>query len=135
MTDIAQPLTLRDPRLLYRFDAVLSATMCVGLIVLAAPLAGLIGWAPMHTILLGAGIFLLPWALFNWAIGAATGPDKLSLIFNIAGDALWVLLSVALLALYSPQMTMIGVTLIAAQAVVVAAVFVLKLTGAKTLLA
>ncbi len=135
MTDIAQPLTLRDPRFLYRFVAILSATMCVGLIVLAAPLAGLIGWAPMHTILLGAGIFLLPWALFNWAIGAATGPDKLSLIFNIAGDALWVLLSVALLALYSPQMTMIGVTLIAAQAVVVAAVFVLKLAGAKTLLA
>lgn len=135
MTDLAQPLTLRDPRLLYRFDAILSATMCVGLIVLAAPLAGFIGWAPMHTILLGAGIFLLPWALFNWAIGAATGPDKLSLIFNIAGDALWVLLSVALLALYSPQMTMIGVTLIAAQAVIVAAVFVLKLAGAKTLLA
>ncbi len=135
MTDLAQPLTLRDPRLLYRFDAVLSATMCVSLLVLAAPLAGLIGWAPMHMILLGAGIFLLPWALFNWAIGAATGPDKLSLIFNIAGDAIWVLLSVALLALYSSQMTMIGVTLIAAQAVAVAVVFVLKLAGAKTLLA
>lgn len=133
MTDLAQNLTLRDPRLVYRFDAVLSLTMCVGLLVLAAPLTGLIGWAPMHTIILGAGIFLLPWALFNWAIGAATGPDRLSLTVNIAGDALWAVLSVALLVLYSAQMTPIGVTLIVGQMLVVLAVFAIKLTGLKTL--
>ena len=133
MTDLAQNLTLRDPRLVYRFDAVLSLTMCVGLLVLAAPLTGLIGWAPMHTIILGAGIFLLPWALFNWAIGAATGPDRLSLTVNIAGDALWAVLSVALLVLYSAQMTPIGVTLIVGQMLVVSAVFAIKLTGLKTL--
>ncbi len=133
MTDLAQNLTLRDPRLVYRFDAVLSLTMCVGLFVLAAPLTGLIGWAPMHTILLGAGIFLLPWALFNWAIGAATGPDRLSLTVNIVGDALWALMSVALLVLYSAQMTPIGVTLIVGQTLVVSAVFAIKLTGLKTL--
>lgn len=133
MTDLAQNLTLRDPRLVYRFDAVLSLTMCVGLLVLAAPLAGLIGWAPMHTIILGAGIFLLPWALFNWAIGAATGPDRLSLTVNIAGDALWAVLSVALLVLYSAQMTPIGVTLIVGQMLVVSAVFAVKLTGLKAL--
>lgn len=133
MTDLAQNLTLRDPRLVYRFDAVLSLTMCVGLLVLAAPLTGLIGWAPMHTIILGAGIFLLPWALFNWAIGAATGPDRLSLTVNIVGDALWAVLSVALLVLYSAQMTPIGVTLIVGQTLVVSAVFAIKLTGLKAL--
>lgn len=133
MTDLAQNLTLRDPRLVYRFDAALSLTMCVGLLVLAAPLTGLIGWAPMHTIILGAGIFLLPWALFNWAIGAATGPDRLSLTVNIAGDALWAVLSVALLVLYSAQMTPIGVTLIVGQTLVVSAVFAIKLTGLKAL--
>lgn len=127
----AQALTLRDPRLVYRFDAVLSLTMGLGLIVLAGPLAALVGWAPMHTILVGAGVFLFPWALFNWAIGAATGPDRLSLTLNIAGDALWAIASVALLVLYSAQMTAIGVTLILGQALAVAAVGAVKFAGRK----
>ncbi|WP_156385772.1 hypothetical protein [Devosia sp. Root685] len=133
MTDLAETPTLLDPRLVYRLDAVLSFTMGVGLLVLATPLANLIGWPPMHMVLLGAGIFLLPWALFNWAIGAATGPDATSLAANILGDGLWVLLSVALLVLHSAQMTAIGVTLIIAQALAVGAVFALKLAGAKAL--
>ena len=129
----AHTLTLRDPRLIYRFDAALSLSMGIGLLVLAGPLANLVGWAPMHTILLGAGIFLLPWALFNWTIGAATGPDRLSLAANLAGDGLWVLLSVALLVFYSAQMTAIGVTFIIAQALAVSVVFALKRTGLKAL--
>ena len=129
----AHTLTLRDPRLIYRFDAALSLSMGIGLLVLADPLANLVGWAPMHTILLGAGIFLLPWALFNWTIGAATGPDRLSLAANLAGDGLWVLLSVALLVFYSAQMTAIGVTFIIAQALTVSVVFALKRTGLKAL--
>lgn len=133
MTTIAQTLTLRDPSLIYRLDAGLSLVMGLSLLVLAQPLANLIGWVPMHTILLGAGIFLLPWALFNWAIGAATSPDRISLAANILGDALWVLLSVALLVLYSAQMTAIGVTLIAAQAAAVSTVFALKFAGARAL--
>lgn len=126
-------LILRDPQLIYRFDAALSLSMGIGLLVLAAPLADLIGWAPMHTILLGAGIFLPPWALFNWTIGAATGPDRLSLAVNLAGDGLWVLLSVALLVLYSAQMTGIGVTFIIAQALAVSLVFTIKWAGLRTL--
>ncbi|MBO9589636.1 hypothetical protein [Devosia sp.] len=127
----AQALTLRDPRLVYRFDAVLSLTMGLGLIVLADPLAALVGWAPMHTILVGAAVFLFPWALFNWAIGAATGPDRLSLAVNMAGDMLWAIASVALLVLYSAQMTGIGVTLILGQALAVAAVGAVKFAGRK----
>lgn len=129
----AHALILRDPQLIYRFDAALSSSMGIGLLVLAGPLASLIGWPPMHTILLGAGIFLLPWALFNWTIGAATGPDKLSLAVNLAGDGLWVLLSAAILILYSAQMTAIGVTFIIAQALAVSVVFAIKRAGLNTL--
>ena len=96
----AQALTLRDPRFIYRFDAALSLAMGFGFILLAAPLAALIGWAPMQMILVGAGIFLFPWAFFNWTIGAAAGPDRLSLAVNITGDMLWAVASVALLVLY-----------------------------------
>lgn len=131
----AQTLTFRDPQLIYRFDAALSLTMGIGLLILAGSLASLIGWAPMQTILLGAGIFLLPWAFFNWTIGATTGPDRISLATNLLGDGFWVLLSASLLILYSAQMSAIGVTLITAQALAVSAVFALKLAGLKTLLA
>ena len=133
MTSATQTLILRDPRLIYRFDAVLSLTMGIALLALASPLASLIGWAPMHTVLLGAGLFLFPWALGNWTLGAATGPDRFSLIANLLGDGLWVLLSVFLLVLYSAQMTAIGVTFIIAQALAVSAVFAIKLAGFKTL--
>ena len=133
MATATQTLILRDPQLIYRLDAALSLTMGIGLLVLAAPLASLIGWAPMHTVLLGAGIFLPPWALFNWTIGAATGPDRISLLANLLGDGLWVLLSVALLVLYSAQMTGIGVTFIIVQALAVSLVFAIKRAGLKTL--
>lgn len=129
----AQALTLRDPRFIYRFDAALSLAMGFGLILLAAPLAALIGWAPMQMILVGAGIFLFPWAFFNWTIGAAAGPDRLSLAVNITGDMLWAVASVALLVLYSAQITLIGVTLIAAQALFVAGVGAFKIVGRKLL--
>ena len=133
MATAAQTLILRDPQLIYRFDAALSLTMGIALLALAGPLASLIGWAHMHAVLLGAGIFLLPWALFNWTIGAATGPDRISLIANLLGDGLWVLLSAALLILYSAQMTAIGVTFIIAQALAVSVVFAIKLASLKTL--
>lgn len=133
MATAAHTLILRDPQLIYRFDAALSLTMGIALVVLAAPLASLIGWAPMQMVLLGAGIFLLPWALFNWTIGAATGPDRISLIANLLGDGLWVLLSAAILILYSAQMTAIGVTFIIAQALAVSVIFAVKLAGRKNL--
>lgn len=79
MATAAHTLVPSDRQFIYRFDAALSSSMGIGLLVLGGPLASLIGWPPMHTILLGAGIFLLPWALFNWTIGAATGPDRLPL--------------------------------------------------------
>ncbi|MBN9334399.1 hypothetical protein [Devosia sp.] len=135
MTTAARPLTFLEPSLVYRLDAGISGSMGLCLFVLATPLATLVGWPPMQTILLGAGIFLLPWALFNWAIGAAGRADPISVTLNILGDGLWVLLSLALLVLHSAQMTPIGVTLIAAQALAVAAVFVTKLAGRRTLLA
>jgi hypothetical protein len=133
MTFPAQPLVLRDPTLIYRFDAVLCFIMGIALLALASPLASLVGWAPMHMVLLGAGLFLFPWALSNWTIGAATAPDRLSLAANLIGDGVWVLLSVLLLVLYSAQMTAIGVTFIIAQALAVSAVFAIKLVGFKTL--
>jgi len=125
----AQALTLRDPRLVYRCDAGLSLAMGFGLVILAGPLATLIGWAPMEVVLVGAGIFLFPWAFFNWTIGAAMGPDRLSLAVNMAGDTLWSVASLALLVLHSAQMTPIGVTLIAAQAVFVGGVGAIKWRG------
>src|SRR5690606_10886951 len=75
----AQALTLHAPRFIYRFDAALSLTMGFALILLAAPLAALIGGAPRQMFLVGAGIFLVPWAFFNWPVGAAAGPARLSL--------------------------------------------------------
>lgn len=127
MTLAAPALFNRDAGLIYRLDAGVGLTMFLAFTTLANPLAALVGWPPMEMIFLGAGIFLLPWGLFNWAIGSANGPDRLSIAANILGDGLWVLLSALLLVLYSAQMTPIGVTLILGQALFVAAVFATKL--------
>lgn len=133
MPAFAPTAVLADPQLLYRFDAALSLTMAIGFAALATPLAVLIGWPSMATIITGAAIFLLPWALFNWAIGSAGRPDRLSIVLNLSGDALWVLLSLALLALHSAQMSPIGVTLIIGQALTVSTNFALKALGLRHL--
>jgi hypothetical protein len=86
MTTATRALTFLEPSLVYRLDAGISGSMGLCLFVLATPLATLVGWPPMQTILLGAGIFLLPWALFNWAIGAAGRADPISVTLNILGD-------------------------------------------------
>lgn len=130
MTAISPGLT--DPRLIYRLDAILSLTLGIALVALAAPLASLIGWPPMQSVLTGAGIFLLPWACFNWTIGATAVPDRISLTLNIAGDLVWAAGSFGLLMFYSAQMTLIGVTLIVAQALFVAGIGGVKFAGRRS---
>ena len=106
-------------------DAAFSAASGVMLAATATPIASLAGLP--HSLVLGAGIFLLPYALFVGTLGLCTmvvqyGTDKLLTLvwFVVAGNALWVAESLVTLAQTSP--TAFGLAAIIAQATVVAAI-------------
>ena len=52
---------------------------------------------------------------------------------NIAGDAAWVVGSIALILLHAASLSPIGLTLLAGQGIAVAGVLALKLAGARAL--
>lgn len=123
---------LSDPRLVYTFDAGLSAVMGVVFVALAGPLTDLLGWSLPATVILGAGLFLLPWALFNLFLGRSPGSGRALLAVNIVGDGLWVVISLVLLLANSAQMSAIGVTMLGVQAIAVSGVVAIKLKGFST---
>ncbi len=99
-------------------DAAFSAASGVMLVATATPIASLAGLP--HSLVLGAGIFLLPYALFVGTLGLCTMLPRGLVWFVVAGNALWVAESLVTLAQTSP--TAFGLAAIIAQATVVAAI-------------
>lgn len=99
-------------------DAAFSAASGVMLAATATPIASLAGLP--YSLVLGAGIFLLPYALFVGTLGLCTMLPRGLVWFVVAGNALWVAESLVTLAQTSP--TAFGLAAIIAQATVVAAI-------------
>ena len=108
-------------------DAAFSGASGVALAAAAAPLASLSGLP--HALVLGAGVFLMPYALFVGLLGLCAMLPRGLVWFVVAGNALWVVESLVTLAQTSP--TPFGVALVGAQAVVVAAIAAAQAVGLK----
>lgn len=133
MTTMTRTLPRLDPHLVYGLDAIVSAAMGIALLVLAEPLTQLAGWSLPAGFLWTIGLLLLPWAVFNAWIARTGHPATGVVRGNIAGDAAWVVGSIALILLHAPSLTTIGLVLLAGQGIAVAGVLMLKLAGARAL--
>ncbi|OAM84237.1 hypothetical protein A3840_00220 [Devosia elaeis] len=133
MTDLSLAAQARSPKAFYTIDAAISGILGIALLAGAGPIADLAGMPAAAGFLMAVGAFLLPWALFNYAIGTATGPAWSAILANIAGDAAWVAISILLLATHWTALNGLGQTLLAGQALFVAIVFLTKLRGAPSL--
>ena len=99
-------------------DAAFSGASGIVLAAAATPLAAAFGLP--HGLVLGAGVFLLPYAVFVGALGLWAMLPRGLVWFVVAGNALWVIESLVTLAQTAP--TQLGVAAIVAQATVVAAI-------------
>ena len=99
-------------------DAAFSGASGVALAAAAAPLASLSGLP--HALVLGAGVFLMPYALFVGSLGLCAMLPRGLVWFVVAVNALWVVESLVTLAQTTP--TPLGIVAIVAQATVVAAI-------------
>ncbi len=108
-------------------DGAFSGASGVTLAAAAAPLAEAFGLP--HGLVLGAGVFLLPYALFVGALGLWAMLPRGLVWFVVAGNVLWVVESLVTLAQTSP--TPLGIAAIVAQATVVAAIAAGQWTGLK----
>ena len=82
-----------------------------------------------QALVLGAGVFLMPYALFVGSMGLCSMLPRGLAWFVVAGNALWVVESLVTLAQTSP--TPFGVALVGAQAVAVAAIAAAQAIGLK----
>ena len=108
-------------------DAAFSGASGVTLAAAAAPLAAAFGLP--QALVLGAGVFLMPYALFVGTLGLWAMLPRGLVWFVVGGNALWVVESLATLAQTAP--TQLGVAAIIAQATVVAAIAAGQAIGLK----
>lgn len=131
MSDITFSSSARSPQLIYTLDAVAGFVPGLALLFLHAPIAELIGAPQFVGFIAAIGAFLVPWGLFNYAIGTAKGPAWSSVLANIIGDGLWMAFSAALITLQVGQFNLLGQVLLVSQALFVVLVFLAKLHGAR----
>lgn len=123
------PFTRRG---IYLIDAV--GCLVLGGVALAfsEPLAAMFGPAVSAAILTGAGLFLAAFALFSLVIALRRDFPASAASVNVAGDALWVAASAALLLLAGTGLTWIGAVVVALLAAGVAAIGAIKYVGLRT---
>ena len=131
MTTLAPTSAKLEPHLIFWLDAAGSLVFGLALILAAAPLTNLIGWSVPSAVLLGIGLFLLPWAFFNLVIARSTRPASTFLAANLVGDGIWVLGSVLLMQAQAAQFSVAGWVLMVGQTAAVSVVLALKLVSAR----
>jgi len=111
-------------RTVLRLDGILCLLMGAALVALRHVLAGPTGLPPGF--LAAAGAALLPIGLFILAVGWPERPRRAGVAIVVAGNVLWVLASIGVLAFALVTPTLLGAVIIVAQAVVVAVVAFLE---------
>lgn len=106
-------------------DAAFSAASGLALAAAATTIAAMSGLP--RALVLGAGIFLMPYAIVVGSLGLCAALPRAVVWFVVAGNALWAVESLLTLAQTSP--TPFGVALVVAQAVVVAALAAAQAVG------
>lgn len=110
-------------------DGVFSLAAAVLLFALSGPIGALVGPLATPAVLNGFAAFFALWGAFHLAVGRQEQPSVSAVRFAIAGDAAWIVGSIAVLALAGSGLTLAGMGLIALAAVVVADVLLLKQIG------
>lgn len=110
-------------------DGVFSLVAAAGLFALSGPIGSLIGPLATQAVLNGFAAFFLVWGAFHLAVGRQERPSPAAVRFAIAGDALWVIGSVAVLLFARSGLTLTGIGLIAVVAVAVADILLVKQIG------
>ncbi|AFL54643.1 hypothetical protein ABIE78_005717 [Sinorhizobium fredii] len=111
-------------------DGIFSLIAGTVLIVDAQPLAALVGPAVAPEVVGVLGIGLLLWGAFHLAWARKGGPNALAVRISIAGDILWQIASLVIIALAYASLSAMGIGLIVVAMVGVADFLFLKLKGA-----
>ena len=110
-------------------DGVFSLAAAALLLALSGPVSAILGPLVAPATVTAFGIFFLAWGAFHLAVGRQERPSPAAVRFVMAGDALWIAGSLAVLLLSREGLTLTGMGLIAVAAVVVADVLLLKQIG------
>lgn len=110
-------------------DGIVSVAAGTGFLAFAGLVAALAGPAFTDGIVMALGAFLFVWGLFHLAMASRPDAPEAGIRIAIAGDALWVAGSVALLAFGWNGLTATGAALVAVMAVAVADIMLLKMKG------
>ncbi|APG83085.1 hypothetical protein [Sinorhizobium americanum] len=111
-------------------DGIFSLVVGTILIADAGPLAALVGPALSPTAIVALGMGLLLWGAFHVISARNGGPTALAARISIAGDILWEIASLVILALAYASLTATGIGLIIVAMIGVADFLFLKLRGA-----
>ena len=110
-------------------DGAFSGASGLALAAGAGPLADLFGLP--YALVLGAGLFLIPYAGFVAFLGARELLPRALVWFVVAGNALWTIESLALLVAGQTSPTSLGAAVVIAQALVVAVIAEAQAIGLK----
>lgn len=111
------------------FDGVFSLTTAFGLFAFSGQIGTLVGPHATPAIVNGFAAFFVLWGAFHLAVGRQDRPSPAAVRVGIAGDALWIIGSIAVLLLARDGLTLTGIGLIAVAAVAVADILLLKQIG------
>ena len=111
------------------FDGVFSLVTAFGLFAFSGPVSALVGPHATPVIVNGFAAFFVLWGAFHLAVGRQERPSPAAVRVGIAGDALWIIGSIAVLLVARDGLTLTGIGLIAVAAVAVADILLLKQIG------
>jgi hypothetical protein len=110
-------------------DGIVSIVAGAAFLGFSGLIARLIGPAFTDGVIMALGAFLFLWGLFHLALSSRPDAAAGGVRIAIAGDALWVLGSVAVLVAGWNGLTGLGAALIAVMSVAVADIMLLKMKG------
>ena len=117
-------------RNLLKYTLLVDGVVCVAagtaFLTFSALVSELIGPAFTAEVVIGLGAFLLLWGLFHLSLGGRVEAPSSGIKVAIAGDAVWVAGSAAILFVDWAGLTALGAAFIAVMAVAVADIMLLK---------
>jgi hypothetical protein len=110
-------------------DGIVSVVAGTAFLAFSALIAELIGPVFTDSVIMALGAFLFLWGLFHLALSSRSEAPVGGVRIAIAGDALWVLGSIAVLVVDWNGLTNVGAAFIAVMAVAVTDIMLLKMKG------
>ena len=110
-------------------DGIFSLAAAALLFILPGPIGALVGPLATPVALNAFAAFFVLWGAFHLIVSRQEQPSAAAVHFAIAGDAAWIIGSIAVLIFAGNGLTLTGMGFIALAAVIVADVLLLKQVG------